>query len=72
MTTTKRSVGEGRPRTTKETQAASLRPAAGKKVKTEAEALAELMTQAAFAGPIAEIWNTPKEDEAWAHLKDIP
>lgn len=25
-------------------------------------------TQAALAGPIAEIWDTPEEDEAWAHL----
>ena len=42
-----------------------------KKVKTESESLAELATQAALAGPIAEIWDTPEEDEAWAHLKDL-
>ncbi len=28
----------------------------------------ETTTQAAFAGPIADIWDTPEEDEAWAHL----
>ena len=48
------------------------RLASEKKVKTEAESLAELATQAALAGPIAEIWDTPEEDEAWAHLKDLP
>ncbi len=46
--------------------------ASEKKVKTEAESLAELTTQAAMAGPIGEIWDTPEEDEAWAHLKDLP
>jgi len=28
-------------------------------------------TQAALAGPIAEIWDTPEEDEAWAHLAGL-
>ena len=47
------------------------RLAAEKKVKTEAESLAEMTTQAALAGRIGEIWDTPEEDEAWAHLKDL-
>ena len=47
------------------------RLASEKKIKTEAESLAELATQAAFAGPIAEIWDTPEEDEAWAHLSEL-
>ncbi len=45
---------------------------AAKKVKTEAESLAELTTRAALAGRIGENWDTPEEDEAWAHLKDLP
>lgn len=30
--------------------------------------IAGLTTRAALAGPIADIWDTPEEDEAWAHL----
>lgn len=37
----------------------------------EAATLAALTTQAALTGPIAEIWNTPEEDEAWAHLAEV-
>ncbi len=47
------------------------RLAAEKKVKTQAESLAGQVTQAALAGPIAELWDTPEEDEAWAHLGDL-
>lgn len=32
---------------------------------------AERTTQAALVGPIAEIWDTPEEDEAWAHLAGV-
>ena len=42
-----------------------------KKRKAKLEPLAELTTQAALAGRVGEIWNTPEEDEAWAHLKDL-
>ena len=44
------------------------RLAAEKKITLGEDSLAELVTQAAMAGPIAEIWDTPEEDEAWAHL----
>lgn len=47
------------------------RLAAEKKVNAESDSLAELATQAAMAGPIAEIWDTPEEDEAWAHLSGL-
>lgn len=48
------------------------RLAAEKKVKAEENSLAELATQAAMAGPIAEIWDTPEDDEAWTHLSALP
>jgi len=44
------------------------RIAAEEKVKTEGESLADLTTKAVMAGPIGEIWDTPEEDAAWAHL----
>lgn len=102
MPTTERAVRRGRPNSTRDTRATSLRVtptclelwdelasreglsrtgylettmrrlAAEKKIKVEAEALAELSTLAAMAGPIAEIWDTPEEDEAWAHLPTLP
>ena len=58
------------PRTgTIETASITDQQAATKKAKFEP--LAEIVTQAALAGPIAVIWDTPEEDEAWAHLKDL-
>lgn len=47
------------------------RPAAEKKVNGEADSPAEIATQAAMVGPIAEIWDAPEEDEAWAHLSGL-
>lgn len=37
----------------------------------ERPSLADLTTQAAMAGPISEVWDTPEEDEAWKHLADV-
>lgn len=46
-----------------------LRDAAGRqKTAARQEDLSALTAQAALAGPIADIWGTPEEDEAWAHL----
>ncbi len=56
---------------TSETTNITNQRSAAKKRKAKSEPLAELATQAALAGPIAEIWDTPEEDEAWAHLKDL-
>ncbi len=102
MAATERTVRRGRPNSTRDTRATSLRVtptclelwnalaareglsrtgylettirrlAAEQKVKVEADSLADLATQAALAGPIAEIWDTPEEDEAWAHLSALP
>ncbi len=102
MATVERATRRGRPQSTRDTRATSLRVtptclelwdalasgeglsrtgylettirrlAAEKKVKVEADSLAELAAQAALAGPIAEIWDTPEEDEAWAHLSALP
>ncbi len=102
MATVERATRRGRPQSTRDTRATSLRVtptclelwdalasgeglsrtgylettirrlAAEKKVQAEADSLAELATQAALAGTIAEIWDTPEEDEAWAHLSALP
>ena len=34
----------------------------------EAESPADVTTQAALAGPIFDLWNSPEEDAAWEHL----
>ena len=57
-------------RTSKMTSVTNQRLAAKKK-NTKSEPLAEIVTQAALAGPIGRIWSAPEEDEAWAHLKDL-
>lgn len=54
-------------RTSKMTSTANQRLATKKK-NTKSEPLAELVTQAAMVGSIADIWDTPEEDKAWAHL----
>ena len=102
MATTERTIGRGRPQSTRDTRATSLRVtptclelwdalasreglsrtgylettirrlAAEKKMSTEADSGADITTQAAMAGPIAEVWDTPEEDEAWAHLSGLP
>jgi len=47
------------------------RIAAEKNISTEPASLADAVTQAAMSGPIHEIWDTPEEDAAWAHLNDL-
>ena len=101
MAAVERTTRRGRPQSTRDTRATSLRVtticlelwdalaareglsrtgylettirrlAAEKKVQAEADSLAELAAQAAMAGPIAEIWDMPEEDEAWAHLAGL-
>lgn len=39
-----------------------------KQALAESEWLADLTTQAALSGPIFDLWNSPEEDAAWAHL----
>lgn len=36
--------------------------------KPEEYVPADLTTDAAMAGPIFDLWNSPEEDAAWAHL----